>query len=99
MVRPLFELVCLMCQAWPATASPLPPYSLWQEALRAPPQIAGGLLELEALAQDAPPPIDVPALRSPSGVGGEWKLQHGRQLVVYMTPSPRHCAPLLEMDF
>jgi hypothetical protein len=33
------------------------------------------------------------------GIGGTWSLGHGRRLVMDLTPSPRHCAPLIELDF
>ena len=96
MVRPLFELVCLMCQAWP-TAGAAPPLSLLQEQLRLPAQVASELAGLEG--PHGEPSLElVPPCRANS-VGGQWGLERGLHLQLYLTPSPQHCAPLLEMAF
>ncbi len=96
MVRPLFELVCLMCQAWPA-AGAAPPLSLLQEKLRLPAQVASELADFEGAHAERSLEL-VPPCRA-SSVGGQWGLERGRRLQLYLTPSPQHCAPLLEMAF
>jgi len=91
MLRPIFELVCLACQALTA---PAPAASGHGElSLR---------VELAATATSLPSgntTLRPPRGSAPPNIGDDWTLARGRSLSVYLTPSPERCAPLMEMKF
>lgn len=87
-MQPWFTLVCTLCQAALAPASPT---AQGVSALTPP---APSAVTSSWLTQ-APAP---PGSGDPS-VGEDFRLGRGRSLRVSLTPTPLHCAPLVELTF
>ena len=98
MVRPMFALVCWLCQAWPAVPGVVTPYSLDAEQLQI---TAVGPAVMENASLPLPEALlyRAPQSSTKTSVGERWRLGEGRELTLYLTPSPAQCAPLMKMRF
>jgi hypothetical protein len=97
----LFELVCLLCQTGGSGALPplfMAPLQLPPAELVAPKAVADSPTTQRASAAPAPVAQTQLAQTQPA-LGERWHFRDGRELRLYLTPTPAQCAPLMEVKF